>query len=114
MGLFKRIKSLWALSAFIDVNGLTIAKTIGAKVVLATPDTGNKINEVLVDFPRYKNERAYVEERLNALPTAEEFERLRSLAEQANILCEGMMPDSGITARKVGNLTVTTGIPNQG
>ncbi len=51
-------------------------------------------------------------EQLSGLPTAAEFQSVRSLAEQACILCEGILPDSGITARKVGNLVVTTGVPN--
>jgi hypothetical protein len=110
MGLFKRIKSLWELSAFIDVNRISEAKGSGLRLMVALPDTGNKINEVLADFPIIKQRL----DALSGLPTAAEFQSVRSLAEQANILCEGMMPDSGITARKVGNLTVTTGIPNQG
>ena len=48
---------------------------------------------------------------LAGLPTVEEFQRIRSLAEQAFDIAIGAIPDSGITARKVGNLTVTTGMP---
>jgi hypothetical protein len=66
------------------------------------------------DFEKLRTSVQEAHQLLKALPTRAEFESLRSLAEQANILCEGMMPDSGISARKVGNLTVTTGIPNQG
>lgn len=47
---------------------------------------------------------------MQKLPTVEEFARVRSLAEQAHDIALGALPDSGITATKVGNLVVTTGL----
>ena len=97
MGLFKRIKY------FLSDRYVLITKEEWINLK-------NSINDCVASI-----ERAHIRlAALSGLPTAAEFESVRSLAEQANILCEGMMPDSGITARKVGNLTVTTGIPNQG
>jgi hypothetical protein len=50
-------------------------------------------------------------EEFKKLPTAEEFQRIRGLAENAYDITVGMIPDSGVSAQKVGNLTVTTGLP---
>ena len=92
MGIFKRIAAL-----------------LSDRYVLITKEEWDQTQKDLIAVT---NVATLALTALNALPTATEFERLRSLAEQANILCEGMMPDSGIAARKVGNLVVTTGIPN--
>lgn len=47
---------------------------------------------------------------LDSLPSAEEFQRVRGLAENAYDITVGMIPDSGVSAKKVGGLTVTTGV----
>jgi hypothetical protein len=47
------------------------------------------------------------------MPSAEDFQRVRSMAETAYDISVGMIPDSGIKACKVGGLTVTTGIPDK-
>ena len=49
-------------------------------------------------------------ERLAALPTAQEFNRVRSLAESASMICENMVPDSGIAARSFDGAPVITGM----
>jgi hypothetical protein len=49
-------------------------------------------------------------ERLAALPTAQEFNRVRSLAEGAAMICENMVPDSGIAARSFDGAPVITGM----
>jgi hypothetical protein len=72
-----------------------------------------KMKAILDVFPRYQDERKYVEERLNSLPTAEQFQRVRSLAEQAHDIACGALPDSGIVAQKFGDEIVTTGLPTR-
>jgi cell division protein FtsL len=49
-------------------------------------------------------------ERLAALPSAEQFNRVRSLAEAASLICEGMIPDSGIRAQSFDGAPVVTGM----
>ena len=49
---------------------------------------------------------------ISALPTKEEFERVKDIALQANDIVVGIIPDAGIKAHKVGNQTVVTGMPN--
>lgn len=51
---------------------------------------------------------------LKALPTAQEFNRVRSLAEGASMICEGMIPDSGIKAQSFDGAVVVTGMPTKG
>lgn len=53
-------------------------------------------------------------DRLAALPTALEFNRVRSLAESASMICENMIPDSGIKAQSFDGAVVITGIPAKG
>jgi hypothetical protein len=48
--------------------------------------------------------------KVNALPSPQEFARLRSLAEQSFDLSFNVIPDSGIRATKVGDQIVTAGI----
>jgi len=50
---------------------------------------------------------------VKALPTPEEFQRVRGLSETAYDITVGLIPDSGIRACKVGGLTVTTGLPDK-
>lgn len=50
--------------------------------------------------------------KMQALPTAEQFARVRSLAEQAHDIACGALPDSGITAQKFAGEIITTGLPN--
>jgi len=110
MGLFKRIKSLLSDRYVLIMKEEWFQMQQNVRELKSQHVSQKEWLDV-------KKSLADAERRLNSLPglpTAAEFESLRSLAEQANILCEGMMPDSGITARKVGNLVVTTGIPNQG
>ena len=131
MSIIKRIKSLWALSVFIDADSLPAEKSDGVKDnlrLLTKEEWTNFQCNLKREFMRppmitheewelAKSSLRTVQgrlEQLSGLPTAAEFQSVRSLAEQACILCEGILPDSGISARKVGNLTVTTGIPNQG
>ncbi len=52
--------------------------------------------------------------RLAALPSAQEFNRVRSLAEGASMICEGIMPDSGIKAQSFDGAVVVTGMPSKG
>ncbi len=47
-----------------------------------------------------------------ALPTKQEFDRVKDIALQANDIVVGIIPDAGIKAHKVGNQTVVTGMPN--
>jgi hypothetical protein len=47
---------------------------------------------------------------IEKLPTPEQFNRVRSLAESAATICEGMIPDSGIAARSFDGATVVTGM----
>jgi PHD/YefM family antitoxin component YafN of YafNO toxin-antitoxin module len=123
MGFFKRIKSL------LSDRYVLITKEEWDNLRLLTKEEWTNFQYNLrrefmkppmitkEEWQQWKDTVAGISARiaeLSGLPTAVEFESLRSLAEQANILCEGLLPDSGITARKVGNLTVTTGIPNQG
>ena len=49
-------------------------------------------------------------QRLNALPTPEEFVRVRSLAENAYDCVVGIIPDSKISAQKFGGEIITTGL----
>jgi hypothetical protein len=131
MGLFSRIKSLWALSAFIDADSLPASnfQSVKDNLRLLTKEEWTNFQCNLrrefmkppmitkEEWQQWKDAVAGISARiaeLSGLPTAAEFESVRSLAEQANILCEGLLPDSGISARKIGNLTVTTGVPNQG
>ena len=92
MGIFKRIAAL-----------------LSDRYVLITKEEWSNIKISLNDCVA-SSERAHIRlAALSGLPTAAEFQSVRSLAEQACILCEGILPDSGISARKVGNLVVTTG-----
>jgi hypothetical protein len=45
-----------------------------------------------------------------ALPTKQEFDRVKDIALQANDIVVGIIPDAGIKAHKVGNQTVVTGM----
>src|SRR5208337_4339803 len=54
------------------------------------------------------------QEKVNQLPTPLEFNRVRSLAESASMICEGMLPDSGIKAHSFDGETVITGMPAKG
>jgi hypothetical protein len=47
---------------------------------------------------------------VNKLPTPEQFNRVRSLAEAASLICEGMIPDSGIRAQSFDGAPVITGM----
>jgi hypothetical protein len=51
--------------------------------------------------------------KVDSLPTAEEFNRHKGLAQQAFDCMVGMIPDSQIRATKVGGVVVTTGFPNK-
>lgn len=53
-------------------------------------------------------------ERLAALPSAEQFNRVRSLAESAAMICEGIVPDSRIKAQSFDGETFITGMPVKG
>jgi hypothetical protein len=46
------------------------------------------------------------------IPSAEEFGRVRGMAEQAFDVVVGMIPDGGIKAAKFGDQVITTGLPN--
>jgi hypothetical protein len=51
-----------------------------------------------------------VSEKVNKLPTPQEFNRVRSLAEGASMICEGILPDSGIKAQSFDGAPVITGM----
>jgi len=88
-----------SLLAMIDPDKMAEAKSAGAFILFGMPDFGNRVNDVLVRF--------------KTLPTPEEFQRVRSLAESAAIITEGLIPDSGLRATKVGDQTVVTGMPTR-
>jgi hypothetical protein len=60
-----------------------------------------------------KMREADLEQKLAALPTAEQFARVRNLAEQAHDVALGFIPDSGVTAQKFAGEVVTTGLPSK-
>jgi len=48
-------------------------------------------------------------ETIEKLPSAAEFNRIRSLAESANDICVGLIPDSGIRAQSFDGAPVISG-----
>ena len=64
-------------------------------------------NNLLKEFENLKK-------RVEDLPTPAELYRTRELAEQAHTIATGYLPDSGVSASKVGGEVVTTGIPARG
>ena len=80
----------------IDEGRLHHAKAIGATVQFSTTEFNHKINDLL------------------AVVTPESFNRVRSLAEGASMICEGLVPDSGIKAHSFDGDVVVTGMPVKG
>lgn len=64
------------------------------------------------DWTRIKALVEATSPKVSELPTAQEFGRVRSLAEAAHDVAMAFLPDSGVRATKVGDLTVTTGLPS--
>lgn len=58
-----------------------------------------------------KEEHAQLAEKVAAIPSTEEFTRIRGLAENAYDCVLGFIPDSGASAKKIGGITVATGVP---
>ena len=50
------------------------------------------------------------DKRVNEIPSKDEFTRVQNLAENAYDMVLGTVPDSGISAKKVGSLIVTPGV----
>jgi hypothetical protein len=87
--------------------------TLNAIETLATTSTVNEVSariELLVQ--RVNENRKVVDMRLGQLPSKEDFDRVRNLAENAYDCVLGTLPDSGVTARKLDGAVVTTGLPN--
>ena len=97
----------WALKTEKGKDAVGFNKKYAQIPIEEWEELQQRVTAYIVDAAR-KDEQIKIA--LSGLPTAEQFARVRSLAETAHDIALGALPDSGIVAQKVGSLTVVTGL----